>query len=54
VPIRPFLDRDDVFGPEDIAPMSAGFEAALGKLGLEIVVTQQQWASPSLLSSSRR
>jgi hypothetical protein len=34
VPIRPFLDRDDAFGPEDIAPMSAAFEAALGKLGL--------------------
>jgi hypothetical protein len=33
VPIRPFLDRDDAFGPEDIAPMSAAFEAALGKLG---------------------
>jgi hypothetical protein len=25
---------DDAFGPEDIAPMSAAFEAALGKLGL--------------------
>jgi len=34
VPIRPFLDRDDAFGPEDIAPMSTAFEAALGKLGL--------------------
>jgi hypothetical protein len=34
MPIRPFLDRDDAFGPEDIAPMSAAFEAALGKLGL--------------------
>jgi hypothetical protein len=34
VPIRPFLDRDDSFGPEDIAKMSAAFEAALGKLGL--------------------
>jgi hypothetical protein len=34
VPIRPFLDRDDVFGPEDIALMSAGYEAALAKLGL--------------------
>jgi hypothetical protein len=33
VPIRPFLDRDDAFGPEDIASMSAAFEAALGKLG---------------------
>ena len=34
MPIRPFLDRDDVFGPEDIASMSAAFEVALGKLGL--------------------
>lgn len=34
MPIRPFLDRDDAFGPEDIALMSAGFEAALGKLRL--------------------
>jgi hypothetical protein len=34
VPIRPFLDRDDSFGPEDIAKMSAALEAALGKLGL--------------------
>jgi hypothetical protein len=34
VPIRPFLDRDDAFGPEDIAPMSNAFEAALAKLGL--------------------
>jgi hypothetical protein len=34
VPIRPFLDRDDAFGPEDIASMSAAFEAALCKLGL--------------------
>jgi hypothetical protein len=34
VPIRPFLDRDDSFGPEDIAKMSAAFEATLGKLGL--------------------
>jgi hypothetical protein len=33
-PIRPFLDRDDSFGPEDIAKMSAAFEAALGNLGL--------------------
>ena len=38
VPIRPFLDRDDAFGPEDIAPVSAAFEAALGKLGLADVV----------------
>ena len=34
MPIRPFLDRDDSFGPEDIAKMFAAFEAALGKLGL--------------------
>jgi hypothetical protein len=34
VPIRPFLDRDDSFGPEDIAKMSAALETALGKLGV--------------------
>jgi hypothetical protein len=34
VPIRPFLDRDDAFGPEGIAIMSEAFEAALHKLGL--------------------
>jgi hypothetical protein len=34
MPIRPFLDRDGWFGPEDIANMSAAFEAALSKLGL--------------------
>jgi hypothetical protein len=34
LPIRPFLDRDDSFGPEDIANMSVALEAALGKLGL--------------------
>jgi hypothetical protein len=34
MPIRPFLDRDDSFGPEDIAKMSAALEAALGKLVL--------------------
>ena len=34
MPIRPFLDRDNSFGPEDITKMSAAFEAALGKLGL--------------------
>jgi hypothetical protein len=32
--IRLFLERDHSFGPEDIAKMSAAFEAALGKLGL--------------------
>jgi deoxyribose-phosphate aldolase len=35
VPIRPFLDRDDAFGPEDIAPMSAAFETAIAKLIIE-------------------
>ena len=34
MPIRPFLADDHSFGPEDIARMSAVFEAALGKLGL--------------------
>jgi hypothetical protein len=34
VPIRPFLEHDHSFGPEDIAKMSAAFEAALCKLGL--------------------
>jgi hypothetical protein len=34
VPIRLFLEHDHSFGPEDIAKMSAAFEAALGKLGL--------------------
>ena len=34
VPIQPFLDRDNSFGPEDIVKLSAAFEAALGKLGL--------------------
>jgi hypothetical protein len=32
VPIRPFLQDDHSFGPEDIAKMSAAFEAALRKL----------------------
>ena len=35
-PVRPFLERDHSFGPEDIASMSAGFEAALRKLGLVV------------------
>ena len=35
-PVRPFLERDHSFGPEDIASMSAGFEAALRKLGLTV------------------
>jgi hypothetical protein len=34
VPIRPFLPDSQSFDPEDIANMSAAFEAALGKLGL--------------------
>jgi hypothetical protein len=34
MPIRSFLEHDHSFGPEDIAKMSAAFEAALGKLGL--------------------
>jgi hypothetical protein len=34
VPIRTFLEHDHSFGPEDIAGLSAAFEAALSKLGL--------------------
>jgi hypothetical protein len=34
VPIRPFLPATPSFDPEDIAKMSAAFEAALGQLGL--------------------
>ena len=34
MPIRPFLPDSHSFDPEDIANMSAAFEAALGKLGL--------------------
>jgi hypothetical protein len=34
VPIRLFLEHDHSFGPEDIAKLSAAFEAALGKLGI--------------------
>jgi hypothetical protein len=34
VPIWPFLEHDHAFGPEDIARMSAAFEAARSKLGL--------------------
>jgi hypothetical protein len=34
VPIRPFLEHDQFFGPEDIGGLSAAFEAALSKLGL--------------------
>jgi hypothetical protein len=34
VPIRTFLEHDHSFGPEDIAGLSAAFDAALSKLGL--------------------
>jgi len=34
VPVRSFLEHDHSFGPEDIASISAGFGAALSKLGL--------------------
>jgi len=34
VPIRTFLEHDHSFGPEDIANLSAAFEAARSKLGL--------------------
>lgn len=34
VPIRPFLEHNHSFGPEDIASLSAAFESALSKLGL--------------------
>ena len=32
--IRPFLEHDHLFGPEDIARMSAALEGRFGKLGL--------------------
>ena len=34
MPIRPFLEDDYSFAPEDITKMSAAFEAALRKLDL--------------------
>jgi hypothetical protein len=34
MPIRPFLDPAFSFGPEEIAKLSAAFQAALDKLGL--------------------
>jgi hypothetical protein len=34
VPIRPFLEHKHWFNPEEIAKMSAAFEAASAKLGL--------------------
>ena len=34
VPIGTILKNDHAFGPEDIAKLTAAFEAALGRLGL--------------------
>ncbi len=34
MPIRPFLEHNHSFGPEDIVSFSAAFETALSKLGL--------------------
>ena len=34
VPIRAILENDHAFGPEDIANLTAAFEAALIRLGL--------------------
>jgi hypothetical protein len=34
VPIRAILENDHAFSPEDIANLTAAFEAALTKLGL--------------------
>lgn len=34
MPIRPFLEQDHSFGPEDLASVSAAFDAARSKLGL--------------------
>jgi hypothetical protein len=36
MPIRAFLEHDHSFAPDDIANMSAAFEAALSKLGLVV------------------
>jgi hypothetical protein len=47
VPIRTFLEDDHSFGPEDIAKLSAAFEAARSKLGRSIAPIRQQWRSPS-------
>ena len=34
VPIRAILENDHAFGPEDVADLTAAFEAALSRLGL--------------------
>jgi hypothetical protein len=34
VPIRAILENDQAFGPEDVADLTAAFEAALSRLGL--------------------
>jgi hypothetical protein len=34
VPIRVILENDHAFGPEDVANLTAAFEAALSRLGL--------------------
>ena len=34
MPIRPLLEREAVFGPEDIAGITAAFDDALRQLGL--------------------
>ena len=34
VPIRAILENDHAFGPEDVADLTAAFEAALIRLGL--------------------
>jgi hypothetical protein len=34
VPIRAILENDHAFGPEDVANLTAAFEAALTRLGL--------------------
>jgi hypothetical protein len=49
MPIRPFLDRDDSFGPEDVAKMSAALEATLGKLGLVDRSDPATWAVAKLI-----
>jgi hypothetical protein len=45
VPIRPFLQPDHSFGPEDIESLSAAFATALSNLGLV------DRADPNFLSS---
>ena len=34
MPIRAILENDHAFGPEDVANLTAAFEAALSRLGL--------------------